>query len=204
MSNVTAVSASVRPASRLASNARLGWRQAKCLGCCVGPILLTGWRADEHGGNRCRLQPRAQIAAGQRQHVSEHRWRVRPREVDGEPSLADVGLVARRKRDRSTQLPARRRVSGPQDPAAVLNGTAIAQHVPGRIIRMQDSAARIRQQYAASERVEGVRHSRLPDRARVEHVADRHGAADMRQQQTAKLDLVLGDRYPAARADPCR
>ncbi len=80
-----------------------------------------------------------------------------------------------------------------QDALGALNGAALAQHVLRRAVGMQDSAVFVGQYDGTAERIEGFSHPRALDGADIEHLADRHRAPQMRQQQLAKLDLTLGD-----------
>ncbi|TIU25190.1 MAG: hypothetical protein E5W53_10705 [Mesorhizobium sp.] len=58
---------------------------------------------------------------------------------------------------------------------------------------MQDGATFIGEDHGACERIERLGHSCALDSADVQHVADYHRTAHMRQQQSAKLDFALGD-----------
>ncbi len=102
MPSVAAVSASVRPANRLGEQAGFGRRQTKGGGDCVGTILLVRLRTDEHGRDGRGLQPRAEIAACERQDVGEDRRHIG--EADRQPGLANAGRVSGRKGDGAAQL----------------------------------------------------------------------------------------------------
>jgi len=58
---------------------------------------------------------------------------------------------------------------------------------------MQNGGMLVGQHHAAAECIERLFHPRPLDGRRVQHVADGHRAAKMRQQQLPELDLTLGD-----------
>jgi hypothetical protein len=65
--------------------------------------------------------------------------------------------------------------------------------VLGRPVGVKDGAVFVSQQHSTAESIEGFGHPRALDRTDIEHFADRHRPAQMRQQQLSKLNLVLRD-----------
>jgi hypothetical protein len=58
---------------------------------------------------------------------------------------------------------------------------------------MKDGAVFVCHHDGTAECIEGFSHSRPLDGAEIEHVADRHCASQMGQQQLSKLNLALRD-----------
>jgi hypothetical protein len=71
MPSVAAVSFNVRPANQAGEHLGFSRRQTIGNSQCVCTLVCVRWRTDEDGGNGCGLQPRAEIAPGERQDVSQ-------------------------------------------------------------------------------------------------------------------------------------
>jgi len=87
------------PGEQAGEQAGFGWCQTKGGGHGICTFLSVRWRTDEHSRNGRGLQPRAEIAAGERQDVSEDGRHVGLGEANRQPGFANAGLVSGRKCD---------------------------------------------------------------------------------------------------------